>query len=460
MRILALAFALAACGPGAARELPRLADTAGVDPFVLERVAQALAACEQGASGAELELAKVYDANGLSELALAGYELCLAQAAERPAAERATLQFLRAQTLATLGRAPEALAGFEAALALGDEYAPTHWRRGELLLDAGRVGEARAAFERALALEPLSVPAHLGLARALLLDNDAAGAAARLERLAERDPEERFVHGLLARAYRALGDTARAEVELRREQRASRVSMADTRLGEVQTRATGVLAGVSRANELLAGGRAAAAVTLLEPLFARAPDDLALLQMFGKSLTQAGETERAVAVLEAGLARHPGQFKLELFLGQAFAARGANKKALEHLLRARELNPAFGPTLVALAEVQQKLARLSEAEQSLSAALEAGEDDLRTRILLVQVQLDQQAFARALESARAAREAFPNAAAAWAYLAEAEARSGNDAAARAALAEAEARNPEYERLTAVRALLAAGEGAR
>ncbi|MSR63479.1 MAG: tetratricopeptide repeat protein [Planctomycetes bacterium] len=460
MRCLTLAFALAACGAGAARELPRLADPAGVDPFVLERVAAALAACERGTSGAELELAKLYDANGLSALALAGYDLCLSKAATGPAAERALLQFLRGQALASLGRTPAALAAFDAALLLGDAYAPTNWRRGELLLDEGRVGEAQAAFEQALALEPLSVPANLGLARVMLLGDDAAGAATRLERLSERDPDERFVHGLLARAYRALGDAARAEVELRREQRASRISLADTRLAEVQTRATGVLAGVSRANELLAAGQASAAVALLEPLFTRAPDDLALLQMFGKSLLQAGDPARAVEVLEAGLARHPEQFKLELFLGQAHAARKANKKALEHLRRARELNPAFGPTWVSLAEVQQKLGHPDEAERSLLAAQEAGEDELRTRLLLVQVQLEQQAFVRALASARAAREAYPNAVAAWTWLAEAEARNGNAEGARAALAEAEARNPEYERLAAVRALLGAGDPAR
>jgi predicted Zn-dependent protease len=58
-----------------------------------------------------------------------------------------------------------------------------------------------------------------------------------------------------------------------------------------------------------------------------------------------------------------------------------------------------------------------------------------------------------LKTAEQACEAFPNAAAAWSYLAEARARRGEEVAARAALAEAEKRNPNYERLDLVRALL-------
>src|SRR5262245_52378494 len=204
--VLALALALTACGSGAAPEFPRLASTEGVDPLVLERIQTALAACERGEAGALLELSKVYDANGLNELALAGYELCIARDAARSAGERARLEFLRAQALDALGRPKEALAAYDAALALGDEYAPTHWRRALLLLDDGRIPEAHAAFDRALELEPLSIPANLGLARVQLLEDDPRGAAARLEKLAERSPDERFVHGLLARALRAMGD--------------------------------------------------------------------------------------------------------------------------------------------------------------------------------------------------------------------------------------------------------------
>lgn len=457
MRSLAAAFWLgalswtpAACGQGAERELPRLASTAGVDPFVLERVDAALAACARGEPGATLELAKVYDANGMNDMALAAYDLCLA---EPEGANRAAIVFLRGVVLEALGRPAEALAAFDAALALGDSYAPTHWRRGNLLFESGHMAEARAAFEAALALEPHSIPADLGLARVLLATDDPRGASARLEALAARVPDERFVHGLLARARRALGDEAAAARELALEERAEKSSISDPRSAEVRARATGILVGLRQANEALMSGQNRAALAILEPLHARAGDDLAVVQLLGKALVSAQEYDRAIELLQASTAAHPEQFKTELFLGLAYAGKKANRKALDHMLRARTLSPAYGPTHAALGEVQTKSGQFAEAEASLARALECGEEDLRTRLLLAQVQFEQRAFERALATAEQACAAFPNAAAAWSYLAEARARHGQADGARAALAEAEKRNPNYERLELVRALL-------
>jgi predicted Zn-dependent protease len=107
-----------------------------------------------------------------------------------------------------------------------------------------------------------------------------------------------------------------------------------------------------------------------------------------------------------------------------------------------------------------KLAQHAAAEDALARALEAGEDGLRTRVMLAQVQLEQQAWGRARATAEAACTAYPNAVAAWTYLAEARARGGDPESARAALAEAERRNPDYERLALVRGLLAEGDAPR
>jgi cytochrome c-type biogenesis protein CcmH/NrfG len=70
------------------------------------------------------------------------------------------------------------------------------------------------------------------------------------------------------------------------------------------------------------------------------------------------------------------------------------------------------------------------------------------------VQLEQEATARALATARAATRDFPRGAAAWTLQAEAEAKSGAFEDAARSLAEAERLNPDHERLPLVRALLA------
>jgi len=449
---LLLALLVGACdGQDAAAGPPRLAAREGVDPFKLEAIDAAHAAAARGEPGALLELAKTYDANGLGELADATYRQCLAQE-EEPAA-RARLYYLLAMNLDGLGRAEEALAAYDEALALEEDHAPTHWRRGDLLLDFGRTAEARAAYERALTLDPRSVQAHLGKARVLLAEDDPRGAVAELEPLVERVPDERYVHGLLARAYRALGDTERAALELRRDAKSERTSMGDPRASEVRQRAVGVLAGVRRANEALTAGRNQEALDVLAPLLARLPEDLALLQMVGKAHVAAGQFDAAIALLEEARKVHPDQFKLELFLGLAFDGKKQPKRALPLLERACELSPGYGPAHSARGETLTKLGRFAEAEEALTRAREAGEEDLRTLVLLGQVQLEQGAFERASASARSATRAFPRAASAWVLLAEAEARAGHREAAQTALAEAERLNPQHERLAPVRALL-------
>jgi tetratricopeptide (TPR) repeat protein len=428
---------------------PRPTAPEDLDALVLERVEAALAACARDERGSGLELGKVYDANGMRELALATYDRCLETGHDSPS----VLHYLRGAVLQALERPEEALAAFQEALQLGDSYAPTRWRSGEILLELGRLKEARAEFEAALALEPRSVPATLGLARTLLLEGDAAVAEARLRPLSEANPGERFVHGLLARVLRALGREEEAQRALLREERASQVSVSDPRLAEVQTRATGLLNGLARANEALARGDARQAIALLTELHARLPSNLAVQQLYAKALLAAKQPAQALELLARSAAAHPDEFKTELFLGLAQRDLKALGKAHAHLLRAAELNPAYGPTHAALGEVELLRGRFAPAEAALSLAQECGEDDLRTRILLVQSQLEQRAFSRAAATAEEVRAAFPNAVAAWSYLAEARARLGETEAARQALAEAEKRNPDYERLAHVRSLL-------
>jgi len=458
-RALVLALALAACeGEVTPAGPPRLLVRDGVDPFKLEAIDAAFAAAERSGPEALLELAKTYDANGLGELADATYRQCLERETEPGA--RAKLFYLLAMNLDGLGRAEEALAAYGEALALEEDHAPTHWRRGDLLLDFGRMDEARAAYGRALALEPRSTQAHLGLARLLLAEDDPRAALAELEPLAERVPDERYVHGLLARAYRALGDTERAALELRRDAKSERISMGDPRASEVRQRAVGVLAGVRRANEALTAGRNQEAIDVLAPLLARLPEDLALLQMMGKAHVAAGQFDEAIALLEEARQRHPDQFKLELFLGLAIDGKKQAKRALPHLERACVLSPGYGPAQSARGETLTKLGRFAEAEEALVLAREGGEEDLRTLVLLGQVQLEQNALERASETGRHATREFPRAAPAWTLLAEAEARAGRAEPARAALAEAERLNPAHERLAAVRALLSSSEAPR
>ncbi|MSR61165.1 MAG: tetratricopeptide repeat protein [Planctomycetes bacterium] len=458
LRVLALAVLALSVGcsrPGARLELPLPEDVTGVDRMVLERVEAAAAAFARGESAAALELALVYEANSLNALAVRTYEVCLTL--PLPVAE---VQFHRGRTLAEMGQAQASSAAFGAAQAADRSYVPAFWRDGQVLLEAGEVQRARAQFEHAIALESDNVAARIGLARVQLVLDDPQGALRTLASVVERQPEERFVHGLLARAHQALGDEARAAEELEAEKSAKHVSMADPLTAEMRKRATGIIPAVRRANEALADGRSAEALEVLEPVYARDADKLAIVQTYGKALLEAGQAARAQTVLEQGLKLHADDYKLELLLGLALLHQEHNQPALAHLTRARELNPAYGPTHLHLGKLLTKMGRLAEAEESLLRALDSEDAELKTFLELGQVQLGRAAFARAVATSTRACARYPRSAAPWLQLAEAEARGGDADAARAALATAESLKASAARLESVRRLLSEGSASR
>jgi predicted Zn-dependent protease len=447
---LVLAGMAGACGPSSGRpSLPRIEHATGVDRLVLDRAEEALAAYARGDDAAALELALVYEANELDVLALAAYDACLALPLSH-----AEVHFHRARTLAAMGRSEEASQAFAASLALDGDYVPALWRSGSALLDAGRVAEARAQYERAIALEPTNVAARLGLARVQLLGDDPRGALATLEPVVARQPGERFAHGLLARAHQALGDTARAEAELTLEARAAYVSMADPLTSEMRKRATGIIPAVRKANDALAAGKRQEALAILEPVYARDPEKLAIVQMMAKALLENGETARALEVLERGRTQHPDDYKLELLLGIARLGANELEAARTHLVRARALNPDYGPTRAQLGELYARLGNPVEAEHELEAALAADEVELRTFTTLARLLQRQSAHTRALEVLERACDRFPQAPAAWIALAEAQLQGGEREAARTSLAAAEALNAEHPTLAGLRAQLA------
>jgi len=440
-----------ACGGGlAAPAAPRPPEDG--DPLVRAAAGRWLAAWERGEAGALVELAMLYDASQLDELALAAYELALA-APDAPA----ELHHHRGRVLADLERLEEAQEAFRRAAEADPKYAPSLWRRGQALLELGRLEEARPVLAQALALEPAGIQARLALARLELQLDRPEAALAVLQPLVERQPEERFVHDLVARAKLALGDEAGAAAARAQEARATRVTQGDPRTAAVKQRAVAIVPRLRVASEALAADRPKEALKQLEPLFADAPEDLAVLQTFARALVQAGEHGRALEVLETARSIHPDDFKLELYSALALQARGDAPGALAHLARARTLNEAYGPTHVAEGELLARLGRAAEAEPAFARALACPEVVLRTYLSLGEVQRAQAAWERAAATYRRAHEEFPDSAAPLAFLAEVEWRLGQSEQARVSLAEAERRNAAHPQIAVVRALI---EGTR
>jgi predicted Zn-dependent protease len=450
---------LAACAPAGESPSDVPLPTSLSDVLIEARVAEARAAIEAGQDDAWLELAQVYDANDLDELALATYARALER--ERPSgASEVRARYHRARVLAELGRGAEALAAFDELREAAGDYAPLWARRGELLFELGLAAEARVSFERALALAPGGVPQRLGLARVLLFAGEAAAAEATLAELAREQPRERLVHGLRARAAQARGDESGAREALEREARASRTTLDDPWTAEVETRRTGIENAVRAAGAALAGDDPEAALARLEPLYRQAPGDFALIEALARARNAARKHAQALALVEDGLARHPARFQLELQGAIAAFGLGRLAEARAYAERAFALNPARGATLALVGEVRLRQGEPTAAEDALLAAVERGEREPRTRALLAEAQLAGGAFERAAATlAELAREA-PRNATVWAQLAEARAGLGDLAGAHEALRAAEALDPACAALPAARARLGGAEVAR
>ncbi len=133
---------------------------------------------------------------------------------ERHPVHRMVLLANRAQLLAAMGRAKEALEDYAAAVAIDPMFPDYYLDRGNLLVKLGRDAEALADYEAALRVGPPLPEAHYNRAELRIGRGDAEGALADLDRVIDLDPSylDAYINraGLLAALER--DEEARADV--------------------------------------------------------------------------------------------------------------------------------------------------------------------------------------------------------------------------------------------------------
>ena len=179
-------------------------------------------------------------------------------------------------SLALVGRQDEAVAAFDAALALNPRYVEAHLNRAVLLNDMGRLAEARAAFETA---EHLGKPDETGFP--VMVANRLANA-----------------HATLAHDYRAAGalDEAVAQYERALE---LRPGYADVRL--------------ALARALTERGRHREAARQLDEVLRIRPDWLDAMLLRGLTAYLDGDLTVADEVWTAAADRHPEEPRVEIY---------------------------------------------------------------------------------------------------------------------------------------------------
>ncbi|MGZ3402525.1 MAG: tetratricopeptide repeat-containing sulfotransferase family protein [Phenylobacterium sp.] len=321
--VIARAAALLATDPGqAGREAERVLTAAPKDPRALLILASARRRLGDSAGAKALlePLAQAYP-----QAANTHYELGLA--------------------LADLGDARPAAAALRHAVTLNRDLADAWRALGDLAFKDGDVAGAEAAFaehRRAAVTDPALKPA----AEALFAGR-IAEAEAFLRQRVSANLGDRNATRLLAETYLRQARYPDAELlfarclELDPEHDGARFSYADA---------------------LFRQQKAAEAITQVERLLARRPDDPAYLNLLAACLALVGEDERVIALYDRLLADYPQQPRLWLNYGHTLRAVGRREDAVAAYRRSLALAPALGDAYWSLANL--KVGGLTEADEA------------------------------------------------------------------------------------------------
>jgi tetratricopeptide (TPR) repeat protein len=337
-------------------------------------------------------------------------------------------------------RVPEAIAAFEATLAIDGRDSPALFSLGEACLQHGDFDKARAAFTK-LQSDPDARPAALaGLGKVALATHQYQEAVDKLEQALRLSPSSARLRQPLAMAYRGLGDAAKAEqalrqysangmepgiadpmaealdakvaasrVLVRRGQRFGKLGRFD--LAEPAFRAA-VEADPGNADAIANLGISLANLGRLEEAQRRLSESLALddgnaLAHFslGVVLDRQGQDAAAIAQYRAALAHEPDNLQARVYLADAQMRAGVTQDAAAQYREALRLMPDSPRMQMSLAMALVKAGRFAEARQVLEESLKQhpGQPELvnaLARILATAPQAGVRDGKRALDLAR------------------------------------------------------------
>jgi len=396
--VLLLAVLPCSCAPaapGVPADAPALVTPLeGIDVVVAARVESARRTVRQHTTSARAweELALTCEANELLRLAADAYgTLSLLEPREPRWWYRLGVVEARRE------RRDEARAAFATAIRLGDTHACARWRLGFLELEAGELAAAEASFAAARRLDPRDPAGWVGGGR-VLLQRDAWAAAARaFEQALGLAPGDRYAHGLLGVAYRGAGRWSEAEPQLGLAATAG-PRFRDACDAPVRAHlASSTRARLEEAKDLLALGRAAEAVPLLEGVLAEDAGDVGTGQLLARALESSGRLAEARVAWERCLAAEPDNLWSLVNAAVLHGRLGALEEALALCARAHALAPDFGAAHEIRGGLLLAAGRKGEAVQAYRQALRLDQRNhaLPLRVALLELELGR--HARALE---------------------------------------------------------------
>jgi tetratricopeptide (TPR) repeat protein len=269
------------------------------------------------------------------------------------------------------GRADDAIAAFDKAIAVKASDPAALLSLARLLQDRGNIAGARTRYEQALALQTTNLDREQTLRTLMTLALDAKdfdNARGSHERLLKLQPTSLFVRGELGRELFARGEYERAEKEFLELVQAAAgdnraLAPALKELGRAQAKAgkrAPALATLRRALGV-AGSEAAVRAELYEiitevyraeqrlpelvkELEAEHPNDFARLSLLGALYEETGDSANAIKTYRRALGIQPRHIDLRLKLVRLLQSQGELDQAIveyEGLIRAAPNNPQF-----------------------------------------------------------------------------------------------------------------------
>ncbi len=245
--------------------------------------------------------------------------------------------------------------------------------QGRHLLGLERPRAAATAFESAIAVAPDSAEAYLLLAEALAKEGKVGEAVRRLGEGVNRVPDRVPLLKRMASLYRGMRDFVAAEETLRQ------VLVMDPSNVEVQEQLGLVVLALGRAEEAVAVlgslharqalgregvlGLARAYLTLHKPakarevlarLYGKAEDDPMVATEYGRALAESGQVREAEGVLKKVLEERASFAPAHHAMGQVAVLKGEPKAAVEHYMRAVQIDPRDTRYRLDLARVLKK----------------------------------------------------------------------------------------------------------
>ena len=345
-------------------------------------------------------LGMAYDVNGFREAALLTYGQ-----AEALDPKDFRWPYFSAVLVAETGEHEKALEALQRAIAIDPVYAPAWLWRGSWLLEVGRPADAVVAFERAGDLGA-DATAAFGRARALIALDRHAEAIELLDPLA-RTSNHPYIYRTLGEALRAMGRPEDSRSAMTRGREASPVSWEDERSEQRTVHVRGY-ASYNLAKSMSADGRVVEALEILQRLQMHHPEAscgrdeeffLACNLMNSTSIAhaRAGSADQALATVQRGLALNADFIPFHLTLANLYREQRDLERALVHVDRALELNPARGYAHEQRGRLLFGMERYADAKAALESALRLEPEKRTTLFYLGLALVELENWAAALE---------------------------------------------------------------